>query len=71
MRLKNGETHVREVQHAKGGPEVPMTEDELEAKFTECARQAIGESEATRALASIKRLETLESVRALAELLRG
>ena len=71
VRLKNGATHVREVQHAKGSPEVPMTEDERKAKFTECARQAIDDSKSARALSTIERLETLESVRSLAALLRG
>jgi 2-methylcitrate dehydratase PrpD len=71
VRLKNGQTHVREAQHAKGSPEVPMTEDELKAKFAECARQAIDESKSARALAAIAGLETLENVRALAELLKG
>ena len=71
VRLKNGPTQVREVQHAKGSPEVPMTQEELKAKFAECARRAIDESASARALATIERLETLENVRGLAELLRG
>jgi len=71
VRLKNGPTHVREVQHAKGSPEVPMTQEELKAKFTECARQAIDDSNSASALSYIERMETLENIRTLAKLLRG
>jgi 2-methylcitrate dehydratase PrpD len=71
IRLKNGQTLSREAQHAKGGPEYPMTEDELKAKFLECARHAIDEKSAERALADIERLETLSDIRPLCEILRG
>jgi 2-methylcitrate dehydratase PrpD len=71
MRLKNGQTHVREAQHARGSPEVPITQDELKAKFTECVRQAIDEGKTARALEYLARLETLENIRPLCDLLRG
>jgi len=71
VRLKNGQTLTREAQHAKGGPEFPMSEDELRGKFTECARQAIPAESAQRALDSIQRLETLDNVRQVCDLIRG
>ena len=71
IKLKNGETYSREEQHAKGGPEFPMTEDELRGKFTECAREVLSESQTQRVLENIEGLEKLESVRPLCELLRG
>ena len=71
VRLKNGQTLIREAQHAKGGPEFPMTEAELKGKFTECAREALSESATQKALADIERLETLESIRPLCDLLAG
>ncbi len=71
VRLKSGQTLAREVQHAKGGPEVPMTQDELRAKFTECARQAIDESAAERLREHVERLETLDDIRPLCQLLAG
>jgi 2-methylcitrate dehydratase PrpD len=71
IRLKNGQTLRREAQHAKGSPEVPMTPDEIKAKFTECARQTISDGSAHRALDCVERLETLESVRPLCQLLMG
>jgi 2-methylcitrate dehydratase PrpD len=71
VRLKNGQTLVREAQHAKGGPEFPMTEEELRGKFTECAREALSESAAKQALEMIKALEQVENVRTLTDILRG
>lgn len=71
IRLKNGQTLSREAQHAKGGPEYPMTEDELKAKFLECGRHAIDEKAAERALGDIEKLETLSDIRPLCDILRG
>ena len=71
VRLKNGQTLVREAQHAKGGPELPMTEDELRGKFSECAREALSESATKQALEMIEGLETLADVRSLTNILRG
>jgi len=71
MRLKSGQSYSREAQHAKGGPEFPMTEDELKAKFLECARQAIDQNSAERALADVERLDTLANIRPLCDILRG
>lgn len=71
VRLRNGQTFTREAQHAKGGPEYPMTEAELRDKFTECAREAIDARSAAQALDYIENLETLSDVRLLCEILRG
>ena len=71
VRLKNGQTFVREAQHAKGGPEHPMTEDELRGKFTECAREALDAGSAARALDTIEKLETVADIRPLCEILRS
>ncbi len=71
IRLKGGKTFSREAQHAKGGPEFPLTEAELNAKFFECARHAIPAETAQNALDHIQKLETLDDVRPLCELIRG
>ena len=71
LRLKNGQTYSREVQHSKGGPEAPMTADELKGKFTDCARQTLSESETNRVLDDLDRLETLKDIRPLCQLLMG
>lgn len=71
IRLKNGQILTREAQHAKGGPEYPMTESELKEKFTECAREAIDPSNAAQASDYIEDLENLSDIRPLCEILRG
>ena len=71
IRLKSGQSYSREAQHAKGGPRFPMTEAELKAKFLGCARHAINEKSAERALGDIERLETLSDIRPLCDILRG
>jgi len=71
VRLKNGRTLTREAQHAKGGPELPMSEEELRTKFIECAREVLDERSAARALEQIEELDTLRDIRPLCEILQG
>ena len=71
VRLKNGQSHSRYVEHAKGSREAPLTADNLKAKFMECACQAIDQSSAERAMEYIERIETLDRIASLCELLRG
>jgi 2-methylcitrate dehydratase PrpD len=71
IHLKNGRTHSRETQHAKGSPEFPMTPEELKAKFTECARRAISDSSVQRVADYVERLETLDDIRPICRLLMG
>jgi 2-methylcitrate dehydratase PrpD len=71
IRLKNGQTHTLEKEHAKGSAEAPMTLEELRGKFTDCARQALDRDAAERARESIERLETLDDIRPLCRLLIG
>ena len=71
VRLKSGQTYSREAEHAKGSPEFPMTEAELNEKFFECAKHAIPISTAEQALDHIQNLETLKNIRLLCDLMRG
>jgi 2-methylcitrate dehydratase PrpD len=71
VRLKNGQSYTCEAQHAKGGPEFPMTEAELEAKFFDCAKEAMPVDRAQQALDDVARLETLDNIRPLCERLSG
>jgi hypothetical protein len=67
--VENGQTFSREVQHAKGSPEVPMTADEIKP-FTDCARETLAK---VRRSASrlLDQLETLKDIRPLYQLLIG
>ena len=69
VRLKSGQIHARQVEHAKGSREAPMSSQELRGKFLECARQAISDSSAERAAQYVERLETLGDIRPLCQLL--
>jgi 2-methylcitrate dehydratase PrpD len=71
VHLTNGKTYTREAEHAKGSPEFPMTEAELNEKFFECAKHAIPISTAEQALEQIQKLETLNNIRPLCDLLRS
>ena len=71
IRLTNGQTHFREAKYAKGSPEMPMTAEELRSKFIDCARRAISEEAATQVMSYVERLETLEDIRPLCQLLKG
>jgi 2-methylcitrate dehydratase PrpD len=71
VRLKSGKSYAREVQHARGGPEFPLSEAELNEKFFECAKQAIPVGSAQAALDHILKLETLTEIRPLCDLLHG
>ena len=71
IRLKNGQTYTQHEKFPKGSPQVPMSTDELQEKFRACARGVISETSANRVLAQVARLEALESIRPLTELLRG
>lgn len=71
IRLKNGQTYSCEKQHAKGSPDVPMTQEELRGKFTDCARLTLDRDTTERAREYIEALETLSDIRPLCQLLRG
>jgi 2-methylcitrate dehydratase PrpD len=71
IRLKNGRSHSRQAEHAKGSPEIPMTQDEVKTKFSECARRAIDDQAIARVLNYLEQLETLEDIRPLGQLLMG
>lgn len=71
IRLRDGQTHTMDGRFAKGSPQLPMTEAEIEAKFRDCAAGVISDAICDRALAQLTRLEELANVGTLAQLLSG
>ena len=67
--LKDGRRLVRRVSQAKGQPKHPLTVDELETKFRDCAARTHTPERAKSVLAAVQALETLPDVSALARLL--
>jgi len=60
--------HVCRTGFAVGSPEKPLTDAQFEAKFRNCARNAVrslSDASVDAALAAIKRLETLPNAREL------
>jgi 2-methylcitrate dehydratase PrpD len=65
VRLKDGRELVREAHGARGYPEHPASQAELEAKFIACATRAFPEPRARQLLSMLAGLDTLEDVRTL------
>jgi 2-methylcitrate dehydratase PrpD len=68
--LKDGRTLEAKSGPYKGGPQNPLTEAELDAKFLDCAAMALPKPSADQALAGCKEIETI-STRELMGKLRG
>ena len=62
LRLKNGEELTKRVRMARGNPEAPFSEAELEEKFLACARGVIPDNAAKKAVALIRNLENASSL---------
>ena len=71
VRLRDGQTRSLQEKFPKGSPQVPMTQDELLAKFRACARGVLSPAAADRAIGYIGKLETMENVRPLTKILAG
>jgi 2-methylcitrate dehydratase PrpD len=71
VRLKNGHIYTRYGEHAKGSSANPLSAAELRTKYLDCARQALDEKSAERALTDLQRLETLPDLRPLCAIMRG
>jgi 2-methylcitrate dehydratase PrpD len=72
IRLKDGRTISGRVDYAKGtAKKWPLTPEELRDKFINCARRALTEKAVLEAAAMIEKIETLDSVAPLCQLLAG
>jgi 2-methylcitrate dehydratase PrpD len=71
VRLIDGRTLSREVYHAKGSLESPMTPAELDAKFTRCAERVLHREALERARQCIHSLDQLDDIGRLGDLLAG
>ncbi|HLK64574.1 MAG TPA: MmgE/PrpD family protein [Bryobacteraceae bacterium] len=72
IRLQDGRTISGRADFAKGSPAIPMSFDEVSAKFLDCAAFAKWpHDKATAVIAAVGKLETMPNVRALTALLVG
>ena len=69
VHLEDGRSFTREASVYRGGPERPLTREELHGKFAECAEAVLGDEGAREALNAIESVEGLGSLRSLMEVL--
>jgi 2-methylcitrate dehydratase PrpD len=69
VELKDGTRFAYTARIAKGHPENPMTENEVLDKFRSNAKSVISEKQSKELIATILKLETVDNVRALVNLL--
>jgi len=69
VRLKNGYEFSRLVEVAKGDPENPLTQNEIESKFLDCAQFVLSRQDAKRCLDKISTLERVKDISTLMRVL--
>ncbi|MFC2006536.1 hypothetical protein ACFLVG_06295, partial [Chloroflexota bacterium] len=71
VKLKNGETFSKKVgaYETRGDPSNPMTDEEMIAKYRECAALALPPEKAETLLGLITGLDSLDDIRRLTALL--
>jgi 2-methylcitrate dehydratase PrpD len=65
VRLRDGRALTQYANGARGYPARPATDDELDAKFLQCARRALPEAVCQRALETLRAFERLTDIRQL------
>ncbi|MBI2846779.1 MAG: MmgE/PrpD family protein [Chloroflexi bacterium] len=68
VRLKNGKEYSHSVKLAKGEPSIPLSREELLAKYRECASFVLSPQDTERCLEMVSSLETVKNISALMEL---
>jgi 2-methylcitrate dehydratase PrpD len=71
VKLRNGKEYRHEVRTARGCPENPMTDEELLAKYRECAAPAIRDKAIERFIELVWKLEELKNVDELMQAVSG
>ena len=71
VRLRDGKEFSEMVWEAKGGPSNPMSWNEIQEKFRQCASQVLPDPGVEKALETIEQLETLKNISDLTSILTG
>jgi 2-methylcitrate dehydratase PrpD len=69
VELKDGKRYSYTAKIAKGDPRNPMTEAEVTEKFLSNAKAAISEARAKAVIEAVKRLESIDNVKTIVEML--
>lgn len=65
LHLEDGRTLVRRVEHPRGSPQQPLTQEELDRKFLDCASLVLDDITASLALDKLHAFERLKDLREL------
>jgi 2-methylcitrate dehydratase PrpD len=65
VQLRDGRVLAQEARGARGYPDLPASAAELDAKFMACARRALPEAAAEKALGLLRKIEEIGDVRTL------
>jgi 2-methylcitrate dehydratase PrpD len=68
VKLRDGRQYSHEVLIAKGAPGNPLTKEELTVKYRDCASLVLSHEDTERSLAMVSRLEEVEDIAELADL---
>jgi 2-methylcitrate dehydratase PrpD len=71
VRLKNGNEFSRLVEVAKGDPENPLAQNEIESKFLDCAQLVFSKQDAKQCLDKISNLEHINDISTLMRVLNS
>ncbi|MBI2166591.1 MAG: MmgE/PrpD family protein [Chloroflexi bacterium] len=71
IKLKGGRVISREAEASRGSPMRPMTAEEMEEKFRDCAKGVLSTRRASRVLEAVERLEGYADINEFMALLRG
>jgi 2-methylcitrate dehydratase PrpD len=69
IRLRDGRVLSKRANGARGYPEQPASDEELGAKFFQCARTALTEASCVAAFEMLRRIEQVEDIRRLTAVL--
>src|SRR5579883_1369865 len=71
VRLRGGQTHTMQGRFAPGSPQLPLTGQQMEAKFRDCAAGVISRQACDQALAVLANLDAVDHISTLTQLLGG
>ena len=69
VKLNDGHAYSYKVETPKGEPQSPMTDEDLSAKFRDCACLSLSQSDVEKALETLLNLESLDSISGLMNIL--
>lgn len=67
LKLRDGSCHTARVVHASGSPTKPLTREQLEQKFRNCARTVLSEEKVAQTITLITRLDEAADITPLME----